>query len=106
MEQFQVVTSGAQAELGRALGGYVNVVTRSGTNVLHGDRVQLLRDDRFNAKNPLSRHEAADAVRRNTAAASAGRWSSNRTFYFTNVEQRRLDQTGLDDHHRTRTSAR
>ncbi|MGC4082669.1 MAG: hypothetical protein QM736_11295, partial [Vicinamibacterales bacterium] len=32
VEQFQVVTSGGQAELGRALGGYVNVVTRSGTN--------------------------------------------------------------------------
>ena len=36
VEQFQVVTSGGQAELGRALGGYVNVVTRSGTNQLHG----------------------------------------------------------------------
>ena len=36
IEQFQVVTSGAQAELGRALGGYVNVVTKSGTNLLHG----------------------------------------------------------------------
>ena len=33
IEQFQVVTSGGQAELGRALGGYVNVVTKSGTNV-------------------------------------------------------------------------
>ncbi len=32
IEQFQVITSGAQAELGRALGGYVNVVTKSGTN--------------------------------------------------------------------------
>src|SRR5882672_6350124 len=32
VEQFQVVTSGGQAELGRALGGYVSVVTRSGTN--------------------------------------------------------------------------
>ena len=32
VEQFQVVTSGGQAELGRALGGYVNVVTQSGTN--------------------------------------------------------------------------
>ena len=36
VEQFQVVTSGGQAELGRALGGYVNVVTKSGTNVVRG----------------------------------------------------------------------
>ena len=41
IEQFQVVTSGAQAELGRALGGYVNVVTKSGTNLLHGTAVRL-----------------------------------------------------------------
>ena len=34
IDQFQVVTSGGQAELGRALGGYVNVVTSSGTNAL------------------------------------------------------------------------
>ena len=34
VDQFQVVTSGGQAELGRALGGYVNVVTKSGTNAL------------------------------------------------------------------------
>ena len=37
VDQFQVVTSGGQAELGRALGGYVNVLTKSGTNVMHGD---------------------------------------------------------------------
>src|SRR4029450_579651 len=34
VDQFQVVTSGGQAELGRALGGYVNVVTKSGTNLM------------------------------------------------------------------------
>ena len=49
IEQFQVVTSGAQAELGRALGGYVNVVTKSGTNELHGTSYAYLRDDSFRA---------------------------------------------------------
>jgi hypothetical protein len=43
----------AQAELGRALGGRVNVVTRSGTNLLHGTAYNYLRDDRFNTGNPL-----------------------------------------------------
>ena len=67
VEQFQVVTSGAQAELGRALGGYVNIVTKSGTNVLHGTGYGYLRDDSLNARNPLLRDEAADgpgAIRR------------------------------------------
>jgi hypothetical protein len=54
VEQFQVITSGGQAELGRALGGYINVVTKSGTNVPHGDFYDYVRDDRFNAPNALS----------------------------------------------------
>src|SRR5260221_759912 len=53
VDQFQVVTSGGQAELGRALGGYVNVVTKSGTNASHGELYDYARDDRFNAANPL-----------------------------------------------------
>ena len=54
VEQFQVVTSGGQAELGRALGGYINVVTKSGTNTLHGTVYDFIRDDNFNGKNALS----------------------------------------------------
>ena len=49
-----MVTSGGQAEFGRALGGYINVVTKSGTNALHGDLYGYFRNQRFNAANPLS----------------------------------------------------
>ena len=76
IEQFQVVTSGAQAELGRALGGYVNVVTKSGTNVLHGTVYDYFRDDRFNARERAVGHEAADgpgAVRRQSRAGRSSR---------------------------------
>src|SRR3984893_13557405 len=54
VNEFQVVTSGGQAEFGRALGGYINVVTKSGTNQLHGDLYGYFRNQRFNAANPLS----------------------------------------------------
>ncbi|MEZ5285706.1 MAG: carboxypeptidase-like regulatory domain-containing protein [Vicinamibacterales bacterium] len=54
IEQVQVVTSGGQAELGRALGGYMNVVTRSGTNDTRGTLYGYFRDDAFNAPNALS----------------------------------------------------
>jgi hypothetical protein len=94
VEQFQVVTSGGQAELGRALGGYVNVVTRSGTNVLHGTVYDYIRDDRFNARNvlsgtklPMSQSQFGGSV--------GGPIVANRTFYFTNLERRTLDQSGL-----------
>src|SRR6202030_4563044 len=54
VDQFQVITSGGQAELGRALGGYINVVSKSGTNALHGTLYDFLRDDALNASNALS----------------------------------------------------
>ena len=60
VEQFQVVTSGGQAELGRALGGYINVVTKSGTNTMRGTLYGFFRDDAFNAANALSGTNAAD----------------------------------------------
>ncbi|HEU5021774.1 MAG TPA: TonB-dependent receptor, partial [Bryobacteraceae bacterium] len=53
VEQLQVVTSGGQAEFGRALGGYVNLVTKSGTNTLHGDVYGYLRNTALNASNAL-----------------------------------------------------
>ncbi len=94
VEQFQVVTSGAQAELGRALGGYVNVVTKSGTNVLHGTIYDYIRDDRFNEKNALSGTKLP-MDQAQYGGSLGGPLVSNRTFYFTNAEQRRFDQTGL-----------
>ena len=54
VREFQVVTSGGQAEFGRALGGYFNLITKSGTNQLHGTAYGFLRNQRLNADNALS----------------------------------------------------
>ena len=94
LEQVQVVTSGGQAELGRALGGHINIVTRSGTNTLHGTVYDYLRDDRFNARNPLS-GTTLPMDQSQYGGSLGGPVVQDRTFYFANVEQRRLDQTGL-----------
>jgi hypothetical protein len=94
IEQFQVVTSGGQAELGRALAGYISVVTKSGTNVLRGTAYDFIRDDRFNAANPLS-GTTLPMHQSQYGASLGGPLVSDRTFYFMNAEQRRLDQTGL-----------
>ena len=87
IEQFQVVTSGGQAELGRALGGYVNVVTKSGTNVLHGTAYDYIRSDRFNARNALSGTKLP-MDQSQFGASLGGPILRDRTFYFTNVERR------------------
>jgi hypothetical protein len=94
VEQFQVVTSGGQAELGRALGGYMNVVTRSGTNVLHGTAYAYVRDDGLNAPNSLS-GTTLPMDQWQYGGSLGGPIARNRSFYFANIEQRRLDQTGL-----------
>jgi hypothetical protein len=94
VDQFQVVTSGGQAELGRALGGYVNVLTKSGTNVFHGDVYDYSRDDRFNAANALS-GKTLPMRQAQYGASLGGPLVRDRTFFFSNFEQRRLDQSGL-----------
>jgi Carboxypeptidase regulatory-like domain/TonB dependent receptor len=94
VEQFQVVTSGGQAELGRALGGYVNVVTRSGTNQVRGTGYAFFRDDAFNAANALS-GTTLPMSQQQFGGSLGGPIAQGRTFYFVNAEQRLLDQSGL-----------
>jgi hypothetical protein len=44
-----VATSGLSAQSGTHAGGSVNAVTKSGTNTLHGNLFEFVRDKRFNA---------------------------------------------------------
>jgi hypothetical protein len=94
VEQFQVITSGGQAELGRALGGYVSVVTRSGGNTARGDLYGYFRDDAFNARNALSGAKLPMSQQQ-FGGSLGGPIIRNRTFFFANAERRRLDQSGL-----------
>ncbi len=94
VQEFQVVTSGGQAELGRALGGYMNVVTRSGGNALHGDAYGYFRNSRFNAANPIS-HAVLPLTQGQYGGSLGGPVVRDRTFYFANFEIRDLNQAGL-----------
>jgi hypothetical protein len=94
VEEVQVVTSGGQAEFGRASGGYVNMVSRSGTNTLHGDLYSYLKNQSFNAANPLARI-ALPMTQSQDGASLGGPIQRDRTFYFVNFEQRVLNQSGL-----------
>jgi hypothetical protein len=50
VREFQVLTDSYSAEFGRASGGVVNIVTKSGTNDLHGNAFFYLRDKSLNAR--------------------------------------------------------
>ncbi len=94
VNEFQVVTSGGQAEFGRALGGYINMVTKSGTNALNGDLYGYFRNQRFNAANPLS-NTKLPFTQAQYGASLGGPIKQDRTFFFGNFEQRKLNQSGL-----------
>ena len=94
VNEFQVVTSGGQAEFGRALGGYMNMVTKSGTNVMHGDLYGYFRNQRFNAANRLS-NAKLPLTQMQYGTSLSGPIKLDRTFYFANFEQRALNQSGL-----------
>src|SRR4030095_12098722 len=94
VEQFQVVTSGGQAELGRAARGYINAVTKSVTTALQVTLYDFIRDDSFNAPNALS-GTTLPMDQQQYGGSLGGPVVRNRTFFFGNFEQRLLDQTGL-----------
>jgi hypothetical protein len=50
IQEFRVITNGYGAEFGRFTSGVVDVVTKSGTNTLHGSLFEFLRNDQLNAK--------------------------------------------------------
>ena len=94
VREFQVVTSGGQAEFGRALGGYFNLITRSGSNDLHGTAYGFLRNQRLNAQNALSRN-SLPITQGQYGASLSGPLRHDRTFLFGNYEARRLNTDGI-----------
>jgi hypothetical protein len=94
IDQFQVVTSGGIAEFGRASGGVVNILTRSGTNDWRGNLYGFFRNQRFDARNPLA--PTKDLLTQAQYGATAGGpLRRDRTFFFTNFEQTRRNYSAV-----------
>jgi hypothetical protein len=90
IREFEVIMSGGIAEFGRASGGVVNIVTQSGTNNYRGRIYGFLRNQRLDARNPLS--PAKDPFTQAQYGASfGGPVRRDRTFFFSNFEQTRLN---------------
>jgi len=94
IREFQVVTNGAVAEFGRASGGFVNIITQSGTNELRGKIYGFLRNQRFDARNPLA--PTKDPLTQTQYGGSFGApIVKNRTFFFGNFEQTRRNDSNV-----------
>ena len=59
VREFQVLTNSYSAEFGKASGGVVNIVTKSGTNTMAGNLFFFLRDDALNSKDHFERFDPA-----------------------------------------------
>ncbi len=94
VREFQVVTSGGQAEFGRALGGYFNIITKSGTNQVHGTAYGFLRNQRLNADNALSGNKLP-LTQGQYGASLSGPLKRDTTFLFGNFEGQRLRTNGI-----------
>jgi hypothetical protein len=93
VREFQVITSGGMSEFGRASGGVVNIITKSGANDLSGRLYGFARNQRFDARNPLA--SVRDPLTQAQYGASlGGALKPHRTFFFTNFEQTRRNDAG------------
>lgn len=70
VQEFQVVTNGFAPEFGRATGGLLNVITKSGTNDLHGEAHEYYRGGGLTADDAL--HNPSSINRQNQFGGSAG----------------------------------
>ena len=70
VQEFQVISSNFTPEYGRATGGVVNTITKSGTNTLHGGAYWLFRNQDFNARDRYAAFNPPET--RYTVGASIG----------------------------------
>lgn len=87
IREFQVLTLGYAAEFGRATGGIVNAVTKSGTNRFEGRAFYYYRDKALNARNAFETGEKADFRRYQWGGIAGGPIVENRAFYFGSFER-------------------
>lgn len=94
IDQFQVVTSGGIAEFGRASGGVVNILTKSGTNDWRGNLYGFFRNQRLDARNPLAPTKDL-LTQAQYGLTVGGPLRRERTFFFSNFEQTRRNYSAV-----------
>jgi outer membrane receptor for ferrienterochelin and colicin len=88
VQEYQVVNNGLSAEYGGASGGSINVVTRTGANVVRGDGFIYAQNAVFNAQDPLETTPGTPDFRRYRIGSSiGGPIVKNRLFFHAAFEQ-------------------
>ncbi|MFZ0039111.1 MAG: TonB-dependent receptor, partial [Candidatus Acidiferrales bacterium] len=94
VSEFRVVNNSFGAEYGRALGGIVNIVTKSGGNDFHGSIYDYLQNNATDARSLLQPAPEGDALRQNQYGATVGGpIKKDKTFFFVNYEGQRRGES-------------
>jgi len=97
VREFSVNTSNYSAEFGRAAGGVVNTVTKSGTNEFHGSAFWYYRNNKQGARNPLSFPGPGnptgkpDDIRHQYGGSIGGPIVKDRLFFFFSYDEQKRD---------------
>jgi hypothetical protein len=106
VQEFRVINSSYSTEFGRAVGGIVNIITKSGTNDFHGSAYEYLRNDKLDAGSILASSDPSTCATRGVLSSGGckklnklrqnqygftlgGPIIKNKTFFFGNYEGQR-----------------
>ncbi|MSO20450.1 MAG: TonB-dependent receptor [Acidobacteria bacterium] len=85
VQEFKVLTHNYSSEFGRNAGAVINIVTRSGTNTMHGSVYEFLRNDRLDARNFFDAEKRT--LRRNQfGGVVSGPIRTDKAFFVANYE--------------------
>ncbi len=92
IKEFTVITNGASVEFGRSSGGFVNVITKSGTNNLHGSAFYYNQPQSL-ISNFANGVEPADQEKDQFGASVGGRIIADKLFYFFSYDEVNKSET-------------
>ena len=105
VQEFQLIISNYMPEFGRATGGVINIVTKGGSNELHGNVFGFLRHKSIQARNAFSANVDPTTgalipvkqpyTRVQAGATLGGPIKKDKTFYFFSYETTRRQETGF-----------
>ncbi|MEO8275857.1 MAG: TonB-dependent receptor [Thermoanaerobaculia bacterium] len=92
IKEFTVITNGASVEFGRSGGGFVNVITKSGTNKLHGSAFYYNQPQSL-ISNFANGVEPSDQKKDQYGASIGGRIIPDKLFYFVSYDEQNKSET-------------
>ncbi len=86
VQEFRVYASSFSAEYGQALGGVVNLITKSGTNDLHGSAFEYFRNEKLDTRNYFNTGNKPPFRLNQFGGSAGGPIRKNKIFFFANYE--------------------